>query len=59
MPIVMFHGTNYNVIPYESSLKLRKLLKPSDTLITLKGLGHNGITEDPIYLEAMHEILNR
>jgi uncharacterized protein len=57
MPIVIFHGTNDEVIPYEQSLKLKPLLKPSDKLITLKGEGHNGMTYTNAYLEAIREIL--
>lgn len=57
MPIVIFHGTNDNVIPYEQSLKLKQLLKPSDKLITLEGEGHNGMTDSEAYLAAMRGIL--
>lgn len=58
MPVVIFHGSNDKVIPYESSLKLKTLLKPSDTLITLDGEGHNGMTESYSYLKALEKILN-
>ena len=57
MPIVIFHGKNDEVIPYEQSLKLKPLLKPSDTLITLEGEGHNGMTYTHAYLDALREIL--
>ncbi|WP_158858483.1 alpha/beta hydrolase [Lunatibacter salilacus] len=57
MPIVIFHGTNDEVIPYEQSLKLKPLLKASDTLVTLKGEGHNGMTYNAAYLESLREIL--
>jgi pimeloyl-ACP methyl ester carboxylesterase len=57
MPIVIFHGTNDEVIPYEQSLKLKPLLKPSDTLITLEGEGHNGMTYNEAYLEALRGIV--
>lgn len=57
MPIVIFHGDEDEVIYYNSSLKLKKLLKDTDTLITLKGQGHNGITDNPDYIDAIVRLL--
>lgn len=57
MPIKIFHGTADEVIYYESSLKLKQLLKDTDTLITLVGQGHNGITDNPEYKAAIQDIL--
>jgi uncharacterized protein len=59
MPIVIFHGNEDEVIYYNSSVKLKKLLKSSDTLITLNGQGHNGITDNLQYIAAIEEILRR
>lgn len=56
MPIVLFHGDRDEVIPYSQSLKLKKILKPGDTLITLPGVGHNGMTEHPAYVRAIERI---
>ena len=58
MPIIIFHGDADGVIYYQSSLKLRALLKPTDTLITLHNQGHNGITDNPDYRTAIDKILN-
>ena len=58
MPIVIFHGNADEVIYYESSIKLKKLFKSSDTLITLNGQGHNGITDNPEYIQEIKKILN-
>lgn len=58
MPIVIFHGNNDEVIYYGSSLKLKELLKPQDTLITLKGQGHNGMTDNEEYKKEINRILN-
>jgi len=58
MPIVIFHGDQDEVISYNSSLKLKKILKDTDRLITLKGQGHNGITDNPEYVSAIEKILN-
>ena len=59
MPIVLFHGDQDEVIYYGSSLKLQKLFKKQDTLITLAGQSHNGITENPDYKSALQKILSR
>ncbi|MDB5135463.1 MAG: alpha/beta hydrolase fold protein [Mucilaginibacter sp.] len=58
MPVIIFHGDADGVIYYQSSLKLRTLFKATDTLITLHGQGHNGITNNPDYKNAMYKILN-
>jgi pimeloyl-ACP methyl ester carboxylesterase len=56
-PVVIFHGNADEVIYYQSSLRLRVLLKKSDTLITLNAQGHNGITDNPDYQNAITKIL--
>jgi pimeloyl-ACP methyl ester carboxylesterase len=58
MPVVIFHGTKDEVIYYGSSLKLQALLKPGDRLITLDGAGHNGMSDNPRYLEAIDSLLS-
>lgn len=57
MPVTIFHGDNDEVIDYSSSLKLKALFKPSDTLITLKGQGHNGMSDNPEYLAELKRLL--
>ncbi|MEN8222463.1 MAG: alpha/beta fold hydrolase [Acidobacteriota bacterium] len=57
MPMVIFHGDKDEVIYYGSSLKLQKLFKPGDRLITLKGQMHNGITDNPEYKINLIKIL--
>lgn len=56
-PIVLFHGNKDEVIDYQSSLKLQKVLKPTDSLITLKNQMHNGIDHNPEYNVALSNIL--
>jgi hypothetical protein len=58
-PIAIFHGDQDEVIYYGSSEKLAGHLKPTDVFITLEGLGHNGINENPEYLDALNRILNQ
>ena len=58
MPVVIFHGNRDEVINFKSSLKLKKEFKSSDTLITLDGQTHNGMTDNPEYVRAIATILN-
>lgn len=57
MPIVIFHGNDDEVIYYKSSVKLKKLIKANDTLITLTGQGHNGMSNNPDYIIDIKKIL--
>ena len=59
MPVVIFHGDQDEVIYYNSSIKLKSKMRVTDTLITLKGQGHNGVTDNPEYINAIGGILNR
>ena len=59
MPIEIFHGTQDEVIYYGSSLKLKELFKNTDTLVTLIGQGHDGITDNPEYKTEIQKVLNR
>lgn len=59
MPVVIFHGDKDEVIYYGSSLKLKSLFKLTDTLITLSGQGHNGITDNANYQVALKRILEK
>jgi pimeloyl-ACP methyl ester carboxylesterase len=57
MPILIFHGNEDEVVYYGSSLKLKEEFKKQDTLITLIGQGHNGMTENPDYKMEIQKIL--
>lgn len=59
MPIVVFHGDQDEVIYYGSSLKLQKEFRKQDTLITLHGQGHNGMTENADYEMELQKVLTR
>lgn len=56
-PIVIFHGDQDEVIYYGSSLNLQKEFKTTDTLITLRGQGHNGMTDNPDYKNQIERFL--
>lgn len=57
MPVVVFHGNRDEVIYYGSSLKLKTIFKKQDTLITLEGQGHNGMTDNFVYRAELKRIL--
>jgi pimeloyl-ACP methyl ester carboxylesterase len=56
-PVVIFHGNRDEVIYYGSSLKLKPFFKKQDTLITLEGQTHNGITDNEDYKLALQRLL--
>jgi pimeloyl-ACP methyl ester carboxylesterase len=56
-PVILFHGDADGVIPYTSSVRLKAECKMVDTLVTLRGQGHNGITANPQYAAAIRQIL--
>lgn len=56
-PVYLFHGTEDEVIPYGSSVKLQQHLKPGDRFFSLGGLGHNGIHDHPAYRQTLSSIL--
>ncbi|MDU0369878.1 alpha/beta hydrolase [Hymenobacter endophyticus] len=57
VPIVIFHGNQDEVISPQSTQRLERSLKPQDQFITLPGAGHNGMTYNPAYQQAMRRIL--
>lgn len=57
MPIVLIHGDEDEVIPYSQSVKLKTLIKNSDSLITLRGQSHNGMTYSAEYGRVIKEVL--
>jgi hypothetical protein len=58
MPVVLFHGDQDEIIYYNSSVKLKTLMKKTDALITIKGEGHNGMSSNPQYLSELKKILS-
>ncbi|MEN8119882.1 MAG: alpha/beta hydrolase [Bacteroidota bacterium] len=56
-PVYIFHGDKDEVIYYESSVKLSKLLKEHDEFITLEGQVHNGINDNENYIMHINSLL--
>lgn len=57
MPVTIFHGDADEVIYYGSSQKLSALFKPGDTLITLRGGGHNNMSDRADYQAAFLQLV--
>jgi pimeloyl-ACP methyl ester carboxylesterase len=58
MPVTIIHGNEDAVIPYESSLRLKAEFESKIELITLDGLGHNGLTTNEDY-KALKTVLEK
>ncbi|PWK18147.1 hypothetical protein LV89_04174 [Arcicella aurantiaca] len=58
-PIHLFHGTKDEVVPYQSSIKLAKLLnkKPSEILTTIPEGKHKNLGEFQAYHRALKRLL--
>ena len=56
-PVYLFHGTEDDIVPYNSSERLIKLIKRDGRLITIPGGGHNNLGDFPRYHEELERIL--
>lgn len=57
-PVYLFHGTRDDIVPYDSSERLLKLIKTRGKLIAIEGGGHNNLSDFPYYNEQLDQILN-
>ncbi|MFT3795607.1 alpha/beta hydrolase [Flavobacterium sp.] len=57
-PIYIFHGDADQVIAYDNSVRLRKLLKPGDRFLTLKGQPHQSVNDNPEFQSELKIILD-
>ncbi|MFA8436089.1 MAG: alpha/beta hydrolase [Marinifilaceae bacterium] len=58
-PLIIFHGEQDEIVPFESSLQLKELTSERTKLFPLKGQKHNGISIHPEYIEKLDEVLNK
>lgn len=56
-PVVMFHGTDDDTVPYASGEKLRSLFKKGDTLFTIEGGEHNNLNDYPFFHQKLDSVL--
>ena len=58
MPIYIFHGNKDSIIYYNSSIKLKEIIKEKDKHITIDGKGHDWSTWDTVYTKELETILD-
>jgi uncharacterized protein len=56
-PIYIFHGNKDQIISYDNSIRLQKLLKPTDKVFILNGQDHLGMNENSDFQEELKIIL--
>lgn len=56
-PVYLFHGTQDEIIPFDSSTRLEGLIKSKHELIAIPGGGHNNLIDYPLYHEGLDRIL--
>jgi len=56
-PVYLFHGTEDDVVPYNSSERLVKLIKTESRLTSIPGGGHNNLGDSSLYHEELERIL--
>ncbi len=56
-PVVIFHGTEDEIIPFESSIKLQELFKDGDRLVTIQGGHHNDLSNFEFYHNELALVL--
>ncbi len=56
-PVTIFHGTKDEIIPYSSTEKLKKILKPADEFITIEKGKHNNLNDFTIFHQKLDSLL--
>ena len=56
-PIIIFHGTKDDVIPYSNAVKLKTVLKSTDKFITIEDATHININSTKKYFEEIDSLL--
>jgi uncharacterized protein len=57
-PVFLFHGKKDDIVPYDSSERLLKLIRNNGKLIAIPDGGHNNLSDFPYYNEQLDQILN-
>ncbi|PVY39674.1 alpha/beta hydrolase [Pontibacter virosus] len=58
-PVALFHGLQDEIIYPGSSEKLKAHLKPTDSVVLLKGQGHNGMNDNLAFRRELARVLAR
>ena len=57
-PVFLLHGTKDQLIPFEDSVLLQRLVPRNAHLFAIEGAGHNNLPDFPAYHEVLYDILN-
>jgi alpha-beta hydrolase superfamily lysophospholipase len=57
-PVLIFHGTSDETIPYHCAAKLKKFLKPGDEFITIKDGTHNNLNDFSLFHQKLDSVLS-
>ncbi|MFL5731027.1 MAG: alpha/beta hydrolase [Cytophagaceae bacterium] len=58
VPVIIFHGTADEVVPYKEGLRLSKLIKKDDVFITIPGGTHSDLIHYPAMTDMLKKVLN-
>jgi alpha-beta hydrolase superfamily lysophospholipase len=56
-PVYIFHGTKDNIIPFDQSVRLEKLIRAPHRLIRIEGGGHNDLSDFATFDRELDQIL--
>lgn len=56
-PVSIFHGTDDEIIPYSTTEKLKKILKPADEFITIEKGKHNDLNDFTLFHHKLDSLL--
>ena len=57
-PIIIFHGSSDEVIPFSNAVKLREFLKPNDVFLQIKNGKHNNLMGNSTFKSSLDSILH-
>jgi alpha-beta hydrolase superfamily lysophospholipase len=57
-PVLLFHGTDDDIIPYEQAMELSKVLSKKDKLITIEGANHRNLNQYNVYHDELQKALD-
>lgn len=57
-PVIIFHGTNDETIPYANASRLKNNLKPGDEFITIENGTHSNLNDFPLFHQKLDSVLN-
>lgn len=57
-PIIIFHGTEDDVIPFRNAAKLKAILKSTDEFISIEKGKHNNLNDFDLYKQKLDSLLN-